>query len=564
MMNGERRTENGEPTIILGSRFSVLHSSFSPHLRVTLLFFLGAALFAVAYCQAPLYYSNQNQYLVHGLANAGQGLLRDDWLAKTLDPTPVFSALVTVTALTLPSWAFYVWYGLLFGIYAAAMLGLFVWLVGPAVAARRWPVFIALFLLVHAALPRWLSYQWLGRDYPWYFQAGVAGQYLLGCMFQPSTFGVLLVAAISLFFRGRLVLAGACVALAASLHATYLLPGALLTLGFLTALVVAGRPRAALALGASTLALVLPVTVYVLVAFAPTSPAKFAEAQDVLVNLRIPHHTRPDIWLDRYAVLQGLWIVLSLMLVRRTQLFAVLAVPFVMALLLTLVQAMTGNASLALVFPWRTSTVLVPVATAVIFARLTAWPALPVEGFVVRMSSLALIAGLVIGGAWITLGRLALRTADEENPVMDFVFRTKAPGDIYFLPVRVPNLAASVRGAQSTDFKPLPQRRQDNQVIPVDMQRFRLATGAPIYVDFKAIPYKDIEVLEWRKRLDEAEKVQEELRQGRFAEAFDQLRRLGVTHLVRPKGSDLPGAGFHKIYEDPAFQVYQLRAASPE
>ena len=28
----------------------------------------------------------------------------------------------------------------------------------------------------------------------------------------------------------------------------------------------------------------------------------------------------------------------------------------------------------------------------------------------------------------------------------------------------------------------------------MDFQRFRLATGAPIFIEFKAIPYKDIEV----------------------------------------------------------------------
>src|SRR3977135_1083966 len=83
--------------------------------RKTGLFLLGTALFAAAYCQAPLYYSNQNQYFLHGLANAGQGLLREDWLANTGDPTPVFSALVAFTAQTLHPWAFHVYYALLLG-----------------------------------------------------------------------------------------------------------------------------------------------------------------------------------------------------------------------------------------------------------------------------------------------------------------------------------------------------------------------------------------------------------------------------------------------------------------
>src|SRR5436190_4895343 len=88
------------------------------------LFLVGAAVFAAAYCQAPLYYSNQNQYFLHGLAGAGTGLLREDWLANTRDPTPVFSALVSFTARHLHPRAFYAYYALLMGAYAAAMLGL--------------------------------------------------------------------------------------------------------------------------------------------------------------------------------------------------------------------------------------------------------------------------------------------------------------------------------------------------------------------------------------------------------------------------------------------------------
>src|SRR5947209_17367904 len=126
--------------------------------RVAALFLLGAALFTIAYGEAPLYYSNQNQYFLHGLARAGEGLLREDWLANTLDPTPVFSGLVAFTVRFLHPWAFYVYHVLLLGAYAAAMLGLFWSLAGETVAARRWPVFLALLVVVHAALTRWLCY----------------------------------------------------------------------------------------------------------------------------------------------------------------------------------------------------------------------------------------------------------------------------------------------------------------------------------------------------------------------------------------------------------------------
>jgi hypothetical protein len=132
----------------------------------TLLFLLGTLLFAVACGQAPLYYSNQNQYFLHGFAAAGQGYLNHDWLANTRDPTPLFSALVTGTIRWLHPWVFYLDYALIQGVYAASLLGLFVLLVGKEVAARRWPVFVLLLVGVHAALVRWASYRWLEHGLP--------------------------------------------------------------------------------------------------------------------------------------------------------------------------------------------------------------------------------------------------------------------------------------------------------------------------------------------------------------------------------------------------------------
>src|SRR5262245_25880138 len=55
-----------------------------------------AGLFALAYTQSPYVWSNQHQYFLHGAALAGFGDLRNDWLANTTDPTPVFSWLVAL------------------------------------------------------------------------------------------------------------------------------------------------------------------------------------------------------------------------------------------------------------------------------------------------------------------------------------------------------------------------------------------------------------------------------------------------------------------------------------
>ena len=522
-----------------------------------ILFLLGTVLFAAAYTQAPLYYSNQNQYYLHGLAQAGGGFLSEDWLANTKDPTPIFSALVTVMA-GVP-WLFHVVYALLMGAYAAALVGIFAKLVGPSLAAGRWPVFFALLVAVHAAAARWLSFRLFGLDYPWYFQAGLAGQYLLGGMLQPSCFGVLLVVASALFLWERAWWAAACVALAATIHSTYLLPGALLTLGFLGALCREGRTRQALTLGVVTLVLVLPVCAYVLLTFRPTSSDTFAAAQDILVNFRIPHHSRPDLWFDPIAFLQMAWIAVAIYLARQTRLLLILCIPFVLMLLLTALQVMTGSDTLALLFPWRISTVLVPVATTVVLARLVALPGIPFERQPWRLASFGLAGLAALSGILIILAKVGYRTGEEEVPMMDFVRQTVRSGDVYLLPVRLPNLAKTTRGSFSSDFKPLAEKRGDTRLIPVDLQRFRLHTEAPIFGDFKAIPYKDTEVLAWRARLDVVQKIQEQIQAGRGTEALDTLGATGVTHVVLPASQELAEPEFERTFADSFYQVFRIK-----
>ena len=525
--------------------------------RRLLLLAAGAA-FAIAYGQAPLYHSNQNQYFLHGMASAGVGQLHEDWLANTADPTPIFSGLVAIVQRTMPPLAFHVLHGLLVAGYVLALYRVFVRIVGDELGHERAALFLLLLTLVHAALARWLSYRLLGQDFPWYFQAGVAGQYVLGAMLQPSVFGVFLLGAIALFADDRPWLAALAIAVAATVHTTYLLPGALLTIGFLAQLLLERRIRQAVLFGGLTLLLVLPVTAYALVKFGPTSPETFAEAQNILVNVRIPHHTRVDLWMDLVAQLQIGWIAVGIAALWRTRLLLPLAVTFGLACILTAVQVATGSPSLALLFPWRISSVLMPIATAAIFARIVALP-LPILGSkTVRWAAAGGIAALAIAGGWIMFDRQAFRGNDEEIGLREYVRRTQQAGDVYLLPVRIPDLVGSTHGSLSSDFKPPAAKRADARILPIDLQSFRLTTGAPIFVDFKAIPYRDVEVIEWRRRLDEAAAWQQALESGRAAEVLPELRRRGVTHLVESANHELHDPELHLEHRDDSYLVYRV------
>src|SRR5580700_1285315 len=89
-------------------------------------FLLAAALvaFGIAHTQSPLYFSNQHQYFLHGLAAGGDGCLDRDWLANTLDPTPAFSAFVEFTFRHLDLFCVHIVFFALLGTYFVSLLAI--------------------------------------------------------------------------------------------------------------------------------------------------------------------------------------------------------------------------------------------------------------------------------------------------------------------------------------------------------------------------------------------------------------------------------------------------------
>ncbi len=521
-------------------------------------FFAWTLVFSLSYGQAPLYYSNQNQYFLHGLAQGGFAYLDRDWLARTADPTPLFSYLVQATY----QWAhpvfFYGYYALLQGVYFASLAGLFIYVAGKEFTPRLLLSFQVAVLVLHAAVLRWASYHLLKLDYPWYFQAGVAGQYVLGAALQPSTFGVLLLLSLWLYVRGRPYWAVAAGCAAAIMHATYLLSAGMLTAGYLWTLYRQSRHGQSTLIGCLALVLVLPVVVYVGVMFAPTTPEEFAQAQEILVRNRIPHHCLTRLWLDPIAAAQIGWFLLALFLIRGSELFPVLGLTFVSTAALTVIQVITGTNTLALLFPWRTSTFLIPAATAIILGRIVLAAAQWLDRKSTEWLGGALAIAVAAAGVVLMSLRQGFNSSPEEVEMLQFVRDTKTDGDTYLIPVRVPDLVASTYGSLSSDFKPAAAKKTDARLIPVDLQRFRLATGAPIFVDFKSIPYRDTDVIEWRDRLERNQRYYDYACSGRLHEVREQLQREGITHLVTTADKEVAGPAAQLKHEDKNYKVYRL------
>lgn len=495
-------------------------------------FLFWAAAFDLAFTQWPLYSENQHTKFLHGLAWAGYGELSGDWLANTIDPLPAFSGLVFLVQRFLHPFAFYAIHLLLVGVYLYSVQGIADRLFG---VNRTWAgrlLFPALIIALHSSLLPPFSTPVLGVSLGWLLQAGVANQYLLNPALQPSTFGVLLALSIYLYLVDRPIWAAAAAAVAAVFHSTYLPAAALLTIVYMAAAWRQGRDiRRPLLIGGAALLIVLPVLAYNLLALGPTSAGLWAQAQEIIVHFRIPHHSLPEVWVDRTVWAKLALVAAALALAVRSRLFPVLLTLTLAAVGLTLVQMRWPNDTLAFVAPWRLSALLVPLATSVILGAAVAWLTAPrrigagIAGKIVAVASILLLAAAAGYGVEAMRDSFAARTADDRAPMHRFVRENVQPGDVY--------------------------------LVPTSMGDFRLETGAPVLVTFKSHPYKDVEVIEWRRRVDAANSFY-------AAPACERLPALaaefGLTHAVLEGEGRLDGCpAAEQLYDDGWRRVVRIQ-----
>ena len=97
----------------------------------------------------------------------------------------------------------------------------------------------------------------------------------------------------------------------------------------------------------------------------------------------------------------------------------------------------------------------------------------------------------------------------------------------------------------------------DVYLIPLKMQDFRLETGAPAYVEFKSIPYKNKEVLEWRRRVD---LVRNFYNQTRCSKLIELAEIEDITHAILPVDHITAQCKQTKsLFQDDVYGVYRIQ-----
>jgi len=346
---------------------------------------------------------------------------------------------------------------------------------------------------------------------------------------------VLLVASIACFVYGKEFAAILFAALAAALHPGYILHAGVLAASYMIILAGERRPGRAAGLGILAGLLILPLILYVFLALGPGSPQLNARARSILVEERISHHALVSVWLGRGALIQFALILTGIgASYRSRRLFRVLVLGLCAGFLLTLLQVISGSTWLALLFPWRISTWLVAICSAVLLARLSAgavwiidrlppqWLRPSCNTAVIGLSFLFL-AGSGFFGVRKTLA------PPPSDPVAAGAQANSSPGQTY--------------------------------LIPLEYQSFRLTSGLPVFIDWKSHPFRAAEVVEWYRRVQLARAF---YRAGSGEEAAGALAAIAgeaeITHVIveREQGHLLAGLPAREILRDCRYVLAEL------
>ena len=138
-------------------------------------------------------------------------------------------------------------------------------------------------IMLHSCVITYVSTKLFGIDLRSLFTDGVADQSILGPIFQPSIFGVLMILSLSMFVSERTIAAVVALSLGGSFHSNYLLPAAVMTVCYMIQRKCEGFSLLKmLGIGMLALFIVLPVLIYDYRAFTPTSPEQWAKGMNIL------------------------------------------------------------------------------------------------------------------------------------------------------------------------------------------------------------------------------------------------------------------------------------------
>jgi hypothetical protein len=433
--------------------------------------------------------SNQNEHALHASVLSGfTPALSEDWLDKTTNPYPL-ATWITALFLKLGPGGVYFLYFITIAAFISAVMIFLDSRNGQtdALASYLWSSLIILSALV------------LGRLTG--LSAGVGYQNILCGYWQPSEAGVLLVISIFLFASRWPVWSAVCAALAVALHPGMVLATLILGTAASIRLMVERQWKELFILVAVFIPLVLLPVSYTIIQFMPTT-SDFAErASQILVREKIPFQAIPMQWLTILDILKLFMIAIAAYVCRKDQrLSCVIFVSLILGVIVTAIFAFVDEDRLLLLLPWRVSAVLAPIALILIVSAVL--NGLP-HKWMYHHQALLFVPVILLAGA---------------VQFMKIYYNYPGFMPAYWIEASFKSDVYNIKVQDRLDRTDVTNwaRRQDPTdlyLVPLDFEQFRIKSGRPIFVDWKSIPYKDIEVIEWKRRIKVAKQAFESLRE---------------------------------------------------
>lgn len=459
---------------------------------------------------------NQNQYLY--FATVKSELEKSDPLYNTTDIYPVFTILSKVLIQS---------FGLN-GLRLGALIGTYIALFSVfrisrllCAETKSYVPYIVVFLVSVMMLP---SYFWeknsgtlelLVTEGSIFF--GLGGHYLLSkpAYFQPNLFGVFLLLSFSFFLQGFMqkenqkkyfTQAMVFVSIAVIIHPIYLVTYFICLFPLVCFELIKGKNLARLflllklSLAPITFSFLLNFKLF-LSSFNSLWTPDLSQSKSLrrFAFERIGHHTDIFQWPKTDLILVVI-ILLGFYLTKK-QLDSSLL--FYWSLFLVFFSLLTASlvhifllAPLGLLFPWRVTVLLFPIASTVILTFIITRFRFNLTQTKIRLS----IGMMLLSGMVMLLGNAKLLKFDDD--AVSLIKQTRPIG---------------------------------LGLVPIDQENVRLNAKVPVYVDWKAAPYlgKDLEL--WWQRIDQIEGIA--MHSPRVCELLDQV---GINWILLEETSSLP------------------------
>ena len=434
--------------------------------------------------------ANQNNHALHASVLSGfTPALSEDWLYKTIDPFPL-ATWITALFLKLGPGGVYFLYFVVIGAFMLAVITFLDSRNGRrgALASYLWSGLIVLSALVIGRLTG--------------LSAGVADQLILGSYWQPSEADVILIISVLLFASRWPVSSAVCAALAVALHPSIAFGALILVTAACVRLVVERQWRECFILGGVFTLFLLPTAAYTIIQFMPTTSDLADRASHILARERIPFHAVPMHWLTTLDIFKVSMIAIAAYICRKQneRLAFVLGISLMFGIVTTVIVGFLDDDRILLLFPWRVSAILAPIALILLMSAVL--NGLP-KAWVYNHQKFVLIHIILLAG--LVQFMKIYRGYPGSTPI--FWIEAAFASGVYRIKIQDRlDRTEVINWAKS-------QNSADLYLVPLDFEQFRIKSGRPIFIDWKSHPFKDIEVIEWKRRIEVAEKAFESLRE---------------------------------------------------